>query len=98
SKTVLKKGDGVNFPAKASGCCLCVGWPLLDGTKFDSSRDRNKTFSTQIGVGQVIKGWDEGIVSMSIGERSMLTIKPEYAYGDRGAGGVIPPGATLKFD
>jgi len=71
---------------------------LTDGKKFDSSFDRDQPFSFQLGVGQVIKGWDQGLTNMCVGEKRKLTIPPSLGYGDRGAGNVIPGGATLHFE
>ena len=74
-----------------------TGW-LTNGTKFDSSKDRDDPFEFHLGQGQVIKGWDEGVAGMKIGGKRKLTIPPELGYGARGAGGVIPPDATLVFE
>ena len=71
---------------------------LIDGTKFDSSRDRGQPFSFTLGRGQVIAGWDQGVAGMKVGGQRKLTIPPEEGYGARGAGNVIPPNATLEFD
>ena len=71
---------------------------LADGTVFDSSVSRGKPFQFTIGVGQVIKGWDQGMAQMRKGEKAILTCPPDYAYGAAGAGGVIPPNATLTFE
>uniref|UniRef100_A0A8C9X1G7 peptidylprolyl isomerase n=1 Tax=Sander lucioperca TaxID=283035 RepID=A0A8C9X1G7_SANLU len=71
---------------------------LTDGRKFDSSRDRDKPFRFKIGKQEVIRGWEEGVVQMSVGQRAKLTCSPEYAYGNKGHPGIIPPNATLIFD
>ncbi|MBH0210260.1 MAG: FKBP-type peptidyl-prolyl cis-trans isomerase [Nitrospira sp.] len=74
-----------------------TGW-LENGKKFDSSVDRGQPFSFPLGAGRVIKGWDEGVQGMKVGGKRKLTIPSELGYGSRGAGGVIPPNATLIFD
>jgi FKBP-type peptidyl-prolyl cis-trans isomerase len=71
---------------------------LLDGTVFDSSHKRGRPFKFTIGIGQVIRGWDEGVMGMKVGEKAMLNISSDYAYGPSGAGGVIPPNANLNFE
>ena len=75
-----------------------VGTLASNGTKFDSSRDRGQPFKFKIGKGEVIKGWDEGVMQMSLGEKSILHISSDYGYGETGAGGVIPPNADLDFE
>jgi len=89
-------GDGDEAVAGQTVEVHYTGW-LTDGTKFDSSHDRNQTFSFKLGGGQVIAGWDQGVAGMKIGGARKLTIPSDLGYGDRGAGGVIPPGATLVF-
>jgi FKBP-type peptidyl-prolyl cis-trans isomerase FkpA len=73
------------------------GW-LTDGNKFDSSKDRGQAFMFSLGRGEVIRGWDEGVSGMKVGGKRKLTIPPDLGYGTRGAGGVIPPNATLLFE
>lgn len=88
-------GDGVNYPKSGDQVTMHYIGTLESGKKFDSSRDRGRPFQTQIGVGQVIRGWDEGIPQLSLGEKALLTITGDYAYGERGFPGRIPPNATL---
>ena len=90
-------GDGKQAKAGDSVSVHYTGW-LEDGTKFDSSKDRNQSFRFNLGSGMVIKGWDEGVAGMKIGGVRKLTIPSELGYGSRGAGRVIPPNATLIFE
>ena len=94
----ITPGDGVTFAKKGQIVVVHYTGTLSNGSKFDSSRDRGTPFETQIGVGQVIKGWDEGFTQLSLGQRATLRFGPEMGYGSRGAGGVIPPNAPLVFD
>ena len=93
----IKEGTGAQPQAGQTVSVHYTG-TLEDGTKFDSSRDRNQPFSFKLGAGQVIKGWDEGLSTMKVGGQRQLIIPPGLGYGSRGAGGVIPPNATLIFD
>jgi len=96
-----QEGTGAS-PTKGQTCVMhYTGWLWVNnakGAKFDSSVDRGRPFSFPIGAGRVIKGWDEGVASMKVGGKRTLTIPPELGYGASGAGGVIPPNATLLFE
>jgi len=93
----ISVGSGAEAGSGQTVSVHYTGW-LTDGTKFDSSKDRDEPFEFQLGARWVIAGWDEGVVGMRIGGRRKLTIPPELGYGARGAGGVIPPEATLVFE
>ena len=93
----LSVGSGDEAAAGKTVIVHYTGW-LTNGSKFDSSKDRNDPFDFRLGAGQVIRGWDQGVAGMKVGGKRTLTIPPEMAYGSRGAGGVIPPNATLVFE
>ncbi|KAG7398797.1 Peptidyl-prolyl cis-trans isomerase fkbp11 [Phytophthora boehmeriae] len=96
---VIEEGDGVTFPQRGDTMVMhYTGNLAADGRKFDSSRDRGQPFQFQIGVGQVIRGWDEGVMRMSKGMKATLNIPAAKGYGKAGAGGVIPPDADLVFE
>lgn len=103
-KTDVKVGAGAEAVAGNNVTVHYTGWlydaaaPAHKGAKFDSSRDRGTPFQFSLGAGRVIKGWDQGVAGMKVGGQRTLVIPPEMGYGARGAGGVIPPNATLVFD
>src|SRR5579859_905929 len=100
----LKPGEGASIGAGQQAVVQYTGWlyeasaPDKKGRQFDSSQKTGEPFHFTVGAGQVIKGWDQGVVGMKIGGRRRLTLPPDLAYGENGAGGVIPPGATLVFE
>ncbi|KAE8381682.1 hypothetical protein BDV26DRAFT_255248 [Aspergillus bertholletiae] len=105
TKTLLVPGNGVDFPKKNDEVAMhYTGWlydqskPDNKGDKFDSSFDRHQPLKVAIGTGRVIKGWDEGVPQMTLGEKALLTITGDYAYGERGFPGLIPANATLLFE
>lgn len=91
------EGSGATAEAGQTVSVHYTGW-LENGSKFDSSKDRNEPFRFRLAGGMVIRGWDEGVQGMKVGGTRKLTIPPELGYGARGAGGVIPPNATLIFE
>ncbi len=93
-----KPGTGDRVTKNGDTIAMQYTGTLTDGTKFDSSYDRNQPFEFTLGAGMVIKGWDQGLVGMKVGEKRRLTIPASLGYGAQGAGGVIPPNATLIFD
>ena len=103
-KVDVKQGTGAVATVGKTVVVHYTGWlydtskPDSHGAKFDSSRDRNAPFRFPLGAGRVIRGWDEGVAGMQVGGQRTLVIPPEYGYGARGAGNVIPPNATLIFD
>jgi FKBP-type peptidyl-prolyl cis-trans isomerase FkpA len=103
-KIDVKQGDGAEARAGAVVIVHYTGWlydptiPDGRGRKFDSSVDRGEPFSFPLGGGRVIRGWDQGVAGMKVGGKRTLVIPPQHAYGERGAGGIIPPNATLMFD
>ena len=94
---VIQEGSGVPVRSGQTVVMHYTG-TFVDGTKFDSSVDRGVPLSFSFGVGEVIKGWDKGIVGMKVGEKRKLRIPPELGYGTSGAGGIIPPNTTLLFE
>ncbi|OGM49875.1 hypothetical protein ABOM_001561 [Aspergillus bombycis] len=104
TKQILKPGNGVDSPKKGDEVAMhYTGWlynpnqPENKGDKFDSSHDRGQPLRSAIGMGRLIRGWDEGVPQMTVGEEALLTITGDYAYGERGFPGLIPPNATLLF-
>ncbi|KAJ1981148.1 FK506 binding protein proline rotamase rapamycin-binding protein [Dimargaris verticillata] len=97
TREVIRQGTG---PTPKPGDKVSIHYvgTLSNGKKFDSSRDRGSPFECIIGVGQVIRGWDEGVTQMKVGEKSNLICSPEYAYGSRSVGGIIPANSTLHFE
>lgn len=97
-KEIIKEGTGDRVVALGDTVTVHYTGMFEDGKKFDSSVDRSDPFSFKIGAGMVIQGWEQGVAGMKIGEKVKLTIPPELAYGEQGAGGVIPSNATIVFE
>ncbi|KAK2822609.1 hypothetical protein Q5P01_022674 [Channa striata] len=94
----VRPGDGKTFPKKGQRVLVHYVGKLTNGKQFDSSRDRGEPFQFTLGQGEVIRGWDEGVAKMSVGEMAMLTCSPDYAYGPRGYPPIIPANSTLIFE
>jgi FKBP-type peptidyl-prolyl cis-trans isomerase len=97
-KEIIKEGSGEQQVEKGNSISVHYTGTFEDGAKFDSSVDRNQPFNLTVGIGQVIQGWDQGLIGMKVGEKSKLTIPPEMAYGPAGIPGAIPPNSTLIFE
>eukprot|EP01108_Squamamoeba_japonica_P005088 TRINITY_DN3974_c0_g1_i1.p1 TRINITY_DN3974_c0_g1~~TRINITY_DN3974_c0_g1_i1.p1 ORF type:complete len:125 (+),score=31.63 TRINITY_DN3974_c0_g1_i1:48-377(+) len=95
---ITQEGDKKTFPQKGQKCTMHYTGKLTDGTVFDSSVAKNRPFTFSLGMGQVIRGWDEGVAQLSLGAKATLTISPDYGYGKSGVPGAIPGNATLIFD
>ena len=99
TKDQVKAGDELNYPKVGDELTMhYTGTLVSNGSKFDSSVDKGRPFVFKVGIGMVIRGWDEGVPMMSLGEKAILTLTSDFGYGERGAGGVIPPNADLKFE
>lgn len=94
----LRQGDGVNFPGRGQTLVVHYTAYLQSGQKLLSSLDQRQPFSFRLGMNQVIRGWDEGLSALSLGQKVRLTVSPDFAYGVQGLLGCVPPNATLLFD
>ncbi|KAM4551545.1 peptidyl-prolyl cis-trans isomerase Fkbp12-like [Odontesthes bonariensis] len=94
----IKPGDGKTFPKKGQKVSVHYVGTLTSGKKFDSSRDRGEPFQFKLGAGEVIRGWDDGVAQMSVGQVAKLTCSPDFAYGSKGYPPIIPANSTLIFE